>query len=64
MSVKVKNETKKSEKEYYIYLDDLDDAPEELRLSDSLEDFDLGEEVAKVKVVILQKGTTGISFVS
>jgi hypothetical protein len=42
MSVKVKNETKKSEKEYYIYLDDLDDAPEELRLSDSLEDFDLG----------------------
>jgi hypothetical protein len=64
MSVKVKNETKKSEKEYYIYLDDLDDVPEELRLSDSLEDFDLGKEVAKVKVVILQKGTTSISFVS
>jgi hypothetical protein len=64
MSVKVKNETKKSEKEYYVHLDDLDNNASILSLSDSLEDFDLGQEMAKVKVVVLQKGTSVISFVS
>jgi len=63
MSVK-KNETKKSEKEYYVYLDELNDSASELSLSDSLEDFDAGQEVAKVKVVVLQTGKTGISLVS